>query len=207
MFASDRCTRGILRPRRPESGQKLLKNAQTHSLSVRKVRNNYYTSPEVIWVISGPYHILVVVDQAGDKRVTNFCHGICHARQNRAILGPYSLSSHQWWLSLLQTVWAHQLIQQQVLYDCSGMIWRRNLAWQNLVTICHTFVTWQTWPMSGFDMLKCSNMVNSVHSHDLGTIGALEATFLENRFSILARMARVTRTHPLSSSTVLSHMS
>ena len=46
-------------------------------------------------------------------------------------------------------------------------------------------------------MLKCSNMVNSVHSHDLGTIGALEATFLENRFSILARMARVTRTHPL----------
>ena len=46
-------------------------------------------------------------------------------------------------------------------------------------------------------MLKCSNMVNSVHSHDLGTIGALETTFLENRFSILARMARVTRTHPL----------
>ena len=112
--------------------------------------------------------------------------------------GSYSLFSHQWWLSLLQTVWAHQLIQQQVLYDCSGMIWRQNLAWQNLVTISHTFVTWQTWPMSGFDMLKCSNMVNSVHSHDLGTIGALETTFLENRFSILARMARVTRTHPLT---------
>ena len=90
MFASGRCTRGILRPRRPESGQKLLKNAQTHSLSVRKVRNNYYTSPEVIWVISGPYHILVVVDQAGDKRVTNFCHGICHARQNRVILAVQS---------------------------------------------------------------------------------------------------------------------
>ena len=46
-------------------------------------------------------------------------------------------------------------------------------------------------------MLKCSNMVNSVHSHDLGTIGALETTFLENRFSILARMRRVMRTHPL----------
>ena len=49
-------------------------------------------------------------------------------------------------------------------------------------------------------MLKCSIMVDSVHSHDLGTctIGVLEITFLENRFPILARMARVTRTHPLN---------
>ena len=109
----------------------------------------------------------------------------------------YSLCCHQWWLSLLQTVWAHQLIQQQVLFDRSGMIWSQNLAWQNRVTICHTFVTWQTWPMSGFDILKCSNMVSSVQSHDLGTIGALETAFLENRFSILARMRRVMRTHPL----------
>ena len=46
-------------------------------------------------------------------------------------------------------------------------------------------------------MPKCSNMVSSVQSHDLGTIGALETAFLENRFSILARMRRVMRTHPL----------
>ena len=51
--------------------------------------------------------------------------------------------------------------------------------------------------MSGFDRLKCSNMVSSVQAHDLGTIGALETAFLENRFSILARMRRVMRTHPL----------
>ena len=31
-----------------------------------------------------------MVDQAGDKRVTNFCHGICHARQNRVILAVQS---------------------------------------------------------------------------------------------------------------------
>ena len=31
-----------------------------------------------------------MVDQAGDKRVTNFCHVICHARQNRVILAVQS---------------------------------------------------------------------------------------------------------------------
>ncbi len=179
-------------------GSETVKKCPDTFSECRKVRNNYYTSPEVIWVISGPYHILVVVDQAGDKRVTNFCHGICHAQQKQIILAvqlPMIIVPAKASLST-------PIDSTTTLYGCYGMIWRRNLAWQNLVTICHTFVTWQTWPMSGFDMLKCSNMVNGVHSHDLGTIGALETMFLENRFSILARMARVTRTHPLSRTSV-----
>ena len=79
-----------MRPRRPESGQKRLNCTQIHSLSARKLRNDHYTSPEVIWAISYPYHTLVVVDRPGDKRVTNFCHGICHARQKWFILAVQS---------------------------------------------------------------------------------------------------------------------
>ena len=79
-----------MRPRRPESGQKLLKYTQIHSLSARKLRNDHFTSPGVIWDISDRYHTLVVVDRPGDKRVTNFCHRICHARQKWFILAVQS---------------------------------------------------------------------------------------------------------------------
>ena len=89
MFASGRCTRGIL-SLAEQNRSKLVKHSQKCFLGARKLRKDHYTSPEVIWVISDPYHTLVVVDRPGDKRVTNFCHGICHARQKLFILAVQS---------------------------------------------------------------------------------------------------------------------
>ena len=90
-----------MRPRRAKSVKKLIKYSQIRSLGVLKVFSRthgfVYISAKIppkhggfslseIDLISWSYHFSVGVIQPGDKRVTNSCHGICHARQNRVIL-------------------------------------------------------------------------------------------------------------------------
>ena len=86
--------------------------------------------------------------------------------------------------------------QSNSIHSTIVTLWQEGeIARDKFVTL---FVTWQTCPVGGFDMPKCTDMITNSRTHDLGTVGALETVFWKIRFSNLARSGRVTRTHPLS---------
>ena len=138
-------------------------------------------------------------DKSGDKFVTGFVTEIktsaypLTSAQLVSVLIAYATDS-------LSTSFQSNLVHYTMFTGWyEGEITRDKFvtARDKFVTL---FVTWQTCPVSGFDRPKCISMITNSQTHDSGAVGAQEPVFWEIRFSNLARMVRVTRTHPLKDS-------
>ena len=135
-------------------------------------------------------------------RLWQICHQICHWICHGTKTCAYQLTSTQYWLPMIQRVLVHRFnrirsIPQLLHCDKKAKSPVTNLS--PPVTNLSRFLSRDKRVLwVDLDGSKCTDMITNSHSHDLGAAGALETVFWEIRFSNLARMVRVTRTHPLS---------